>query len=40
VSDDESLEDVVQAFVAGRFFEAIDDAPSPPTGGLPEYPTD
>ncbi|WP_123619731.1 bifunctional oligoribonuclease/PAP phosphatase NrnA [Halorubrum sp. CSM-61] len=40
VSDEESLEDVVEAFVAGRFFEALDDAPSPPTGGLPEFPTD
>ncbi|WP_435095452.1 DHH family phosphoesterase [Halorubrum sp. N11] len=40
VSDDESLEDVVDAFVAGRFFEALDDAPSPPTGGVPEFPTD
>jgi len=27
VSESESLEDVVEAFVAGRFFEALDDAP-------------
>ncbi|PHQ38343.1 DHH family phosphoesterase [Halorubrum persicum] len=40
VSDEESLEDVVEAFVAGRFFEALDDAPSPPTGALREFPTD
>ncbi|EMA61377.1 DHH family phosphoesterase [Halorubrum lipolyticum] len=40
VSESESLEDVVGAFVAGRFFEALDDAPSQPTGGLPEFPTD
>jgi nanoRNase/pAp phosphatase (c-di-AMP/oligoRNAs hydrolase) len=38
VSESESLEDVVEAFVAGRFFEALDDAPSPPTGPLPEFP--
>jgi len=37
VSESESLEDVVEAFVAGRFFEALDDAPSPPTGPLPEF---
>ena len=40
VTDEESLEDVVETFVAGRFFEALDDAPSPPMGGLPEFPTD
>jgi len=40
VSDEESLEDVVETFVAGRFFEALDDAPSPPTGPMPEFPTD
>ena len=40
VTDEESLEDVVETFVAGRFFEALDDAPSPPTGELPEFPTD
>ncbi|WP_050031861.1 DHH family phosphoesterase [Halorubrum halophilum] len=40
VSEEESLEDVVEAFVAGRFFEALDDAPSPPAGGLPQFPTD
>ncbi|PAU85230.1 DHH family phosphoesterase [Halorubrum salipaludis] len=40
VSDEESLEDVVEEFVAGRFFEALDDAPSPPTGTVPEFPTD
>ncbi|MFD1570013.1 DHH family phosphoesterase [Halorubrum laminariae] len=39
-SDTESLTDVVEAFVAGRFFEALDDAPSPPTGTVPEFPTD
>ncbi|ELZ37766.1 phosphoesterase RecJ domain protein [Halorubrum saccharovorum DSM 1137] len=40
VTDEESLEDIVEAFVAGRFFEALDDAPSPPSGGVPEFPTD
>ncbi|GAB3701022.1 DHH family phosphoesterase [Halorubrum pallidum] len=40
VSDAESLTDVVEEFVAGRFFEALDDAPSPPTGPVPEFPTD
>jgi len=40
VSDRESLTDVVEAFVAGRFFEALDDAPSPPSGPVPEFPTD
>ncbi|EMA62373.1 DHH family phosphoesterase [Halorubrum kocurii] len=40
VTDEESLEDVVETFVAGRFFEALDDAPSPPSGALPEFPTD
>jgi len=40
VSDEESLEDVVEAFVAGRFFEALAEAPSPPTGAIPEFPTD
>ncbi|QAU13036.1 bifunctional oligoribonuclease/PAP phosphatase NrnA [Halorubrum sp. BOL3-1] len=40
VSDEESLEDVVEEFVAGRFFEALDDAPSPPTGAVSEFPTD
>ncbi|TKX78505.1 bifunctional oligoribonuclease/PAP phosphatase NrnA, partial [Halorubrum sp. SD626R] len=39
-SDSESLTEVVEAFVAGRFFEALDDAPSPPTGSVPEFPTD
>ena len=40
VSEDESLPDVVEAFVSGRFFEALDDAPSQPVGPLPEFPTD
>lgn len=39
VSDEESLEDVVEAFVAGRFFEALDDAPTQPTGTSPAFPT-
>ena len=40
VSESESLPDVVEAFVAGRFFEALDDAPAQPTGLPPEFPTD
>ncbi|TKX74327.1 bifunctional oligoribonuclease/PAP phosphatase NrnA [Halorubrum sp. GN11_10-6_MGM] len=40
VSESESLADVVEAFVAGRFFEALDDAPIQPTGLPPEFPTD
>ncbi|QKG92286.1 DHH family phosphoesterase [Halorubrum salinarum] len=40
VSESESLADVVEAFVAGRFFEALDDAPTQPTGLPPEFPTD
>ncbi|GAA0723702.1 nanoRNase/pAp phosphatase (c-di-AMP/oligoRNAs hydrolase) [Halorubrum trapanicum] len=40
VSESESLSDVVEAFVAGRFFEALDDAPAQPTGLPPEFPTD
>ncbi|WP_017342029.1 bifunctional oligoribonuclease/PAP phosphatase NrnA [Halorubrum sp. T3] len=40
VSESESLADVVEAFVAGRFFEALDDAPAQPTGLPPEFPTD
>ncbi len=38
VSESESLADVVEAFVSGRFFEALDDAPSPPTGPPQEFP--
>ncbi|WP_297886802.1 bifunctional oligoribonuclease/PAP phosphatase NrnA [uncultured Halorubrum sp.] len=40
VSESESLPEVVEAFVAGRFFEALDDAPAQPTGLPPEFPTD
>ena len=40
VSEAESLPDVVEAFVAGRFFEALDDAPAQPVGFPPEFPTD
>ncbi|SFR34078.1 DHH family phosphoesterase [Halorubrum sodomense] len=40
VPESESLSDVVEAFVAGRFFEALDDAPAQPTGFPPEFPTD
>ncbi len=37
---DESLRDVVGEFVSGRFFEAIRDPPSLPTGSATEFPTD
>ncbi|WP_424014072.1 DHH family phosphoesterase [Halorubrum xinjiangense] len=40
VSESESLPDVVEAFVAERFFEALDDAPAQPIGLPPEFPTD
>jgi nanoRNase/pAp phosphatase (c-di-AMP/oligoRNAs hydrolase) len=40
VDESESLPDVVEAFVSGRFFEALDDAPAQPTGLPPEFPTD
>ncbi|OYR42791.1 DHH family phosphoesterase [Halorubrum sp. Ib24] len=40
VSEDESLPDVVEEFVSGRFFEALDDAPSQPVGPVPEFPND
>ena len=40
VSESESLSAIVEEFVSGRFFEALDDAPSPPTGPPPEFPTD
>ncbi|MFO8116600.1 MAG: bifunctional oligoribonuclease/PAP phosphatase NrnA [Halorubrum sp.] len=40
VSESESLPEVVETFVSGRFFEALDDAPTQPTGALPEFPTD
>ncbi|ELZ37229.1 DHH family phosphoesterase [Halorubrum tebenquichense] len=39
-SEAESLAEVVEAFVAGRFFEALDDAPAQPAGLPPEFPTD
>ena len=38
VSESESLAEVVEAFVAGRFFEALDDAPTQPTTTVPEFP--
>jgi nanoRNase/pAp phosphatase (c-di-AMP/oligoRNAs hydrolase) len=40
VSESESLPEVVETFVAGRFFEALADAPAHPTGLPPEFPTD
>ncbi|OTF10257.1 bifunctional oligoribonuclease/PAP phosphatase NrnA [Halorubrum sp. SD612] len=40
VDESESLPEVVEEFVAGRFFEALDDAPAQPTGLPPEFPTD
>jgi nanoRNase/pAp phosphatase (c-di-AMP/oligoRNAs hydrolase) len=40
VSESESLADVVEAFVAERFFEALDDAPAQPLGSPPEFPTE
>ncbi|WP_144799737.1 DHH family phosphoesterase [Halorubrum depositum] len=40
VSESESLPEVVEAFVSGRFFEALDDAPTQPTGAPPEFPTE
>ena len=38
VSESGSLPEVVETFVSGRFFEALDDAPSQPAGSLPEFP--
>ncbi|MFC7324959.1 DHH family phosphoesterase [Halorubrum rutilum] len=40
VSESESLPEVVETFVSGRFFEALDDAPTQPTGAASEFPTD
>ncbi|WP_418284077.1 DHH family phosphoesterase [Halorubrum sp. DTA46] len=40
VSESESLPEVVEAFVSGRFFEALADAPTAPSGTVPEFPTD
>ncbi|QKY16214.1 DHH family phosphoesterase [Halorubrum sp. CBA1229] len=40
VSESESLPEVVETFVSGRFFEALDDAPTQPAGSLPEFPND
>ena len=40
VSESESLPEVVETFVSGRFFEALGDAPAPPSGPPPEFPTD
>jgi len=39
-SEAESLAEVVETFVAERFFEALDDAPAQPVGLPPEFPTD
>ncbi|SMO38970.1 DHH family phosphoesterase [Halorubrum cibi] len=36
VAEDESLADVVEEFVAGRFFEALSESSAPPTGTTPE----
>ncbi len=40
VEDDESLSDVVAEFVSERFFEAVRDPPTAPTGRGTEFPTD
>ncbi len=40
VSEAESMAEVVETFVSGRFFEALDDAPTQPTGEPPEFPTE
>jgi len=40
VSESESLSEVVEAFVSGRFFEALDDAPTQTAGAETEFPTD
>ncbi len=40
VSESESLPEVVETFVSGRFFEALGDAPAPPSGPPTEFPTD
>jgi nanoRNase/pAp phosphatase (c-di-AMP/oligoRNAs hydrolase) len=39
-SESESLREVVETFVSGRFFEALDDAPSQPFGSVSEFPND
>ena len=39
-SESESLREVVETFVSGRFFEALDDAPSQPAGSVSEFPND
>ena len=39
VSESESLPEVVETFVSGRFFEALGDAPAPPSAPT-EFPTD
>ncbi len=38
VSEDEELSDVVEAFVSGRFFEALDDPPTATRGTTPTEP--
>ena len=38
VADDESFDEVVEAFVSGRFFEALDDPPAPTPGTTPTEP--
>ena len=38
VADDESFDEVVEAFVSGRFFEALDDPPAPAPGTTPTEP--
>jgi len=40
VSESESLPEVVETFVSGRFFEAIGDAPAPPREPSSEFSTD
>ncbi|TKX79817.1 DHH family phosphoesterase [Halorubrum sp. SD626R] len=39
-SESESLAEVVEAFVSGRFFEALDDAPTRPPDAGPKFSTD
>ena len=40
VSESESLPEVVEAFVSGRFFEALGDAPAPPKESSSEFSTE
>ena len=40
VSESESLAEVVETFVSGRFFEALSNAPAPPTAASSVFSTD